>query len=56
MVEGFEKVSLEEMIFSKITEVPLKKLFIRITFLVIYQVSMLQKVLGPLGPIYLANM
>ena len=56
MVEGFEKVPLEEMILSKITEVPLKKLFIRINFLVICQVGMLQKSLGPLGPLQLANM
>ena len=56
MVEGFEKVPLEEMIFSKITEVPLKKLFIRINFLVICQVGMLQKSLGPLGPLQVANM
>ena len=51
MGEGFEKASLEEIIFSKITEAYLKKLFITISFYVIWQVSMLQKSLGPLGPI-----
>ena len=56
MVESFEKVPLEEMIISKITEVSLKKLFITINFLVICQVSMSQKSLGTLGPIQLANM
>ena len=51
MVESFEKVPLEEMIISKITEVSLKKLFITINFLVICQVGMSQKSLGTLGPI-----
>ena len=50
MVEGFEKVPSEEIIFSKITEASLKKPFITISFLVICPVSMLQKSLGPLGP------
>ena len=40
VVEGFEKVPLQEIIFSEITEVSLKKLFITISFLVICQVSM----------------
>ena len=46
MVESFEKVPLEEMIISKITEVSLKKLFITINFLVICQVKYVAKILG----------
>ena len=49
MVESFEKVPLEEIIFSKITEASLNKLFITINFLVTWQVSMSQKSLGILG-------
>ena len=56
MVESFEKVPLEEIIFSKITEASLKKLFIAINFLVICQVSMSQKSLRTLGPIELPSM
>ena len=56
MVESFEKVLLEEMIFSKITEASLKKLFVTNSFLAVYQVSMLQKSLGLLGPVQIANM
>ena len=51
MVESFEKVPLEETLFSKITEASLEKLFIAINFLVICQVSMSQKPLETLGPI-----
>ena len=56
MVESFEKVPLEEIIFSKITEASLKKLFITINFPVIFPVIMSQKSLGTLGPIWLINM
>ena len=51
MVESFEKVPLEGIIFSKITEAFLKKLFITISFPVIFPVIMSQKLLGTLGPI-----
>ena len=50
MVEGFEKVSLEEIIFSQTTEASVKKLFIKTSLLVTCQVSMLQKSLRPLEP------
>ena len=49
MAESFENVPLEEVIFSKITEASLKKLFITINFLVVCQVSISQKSLGTLG-------
>ena len=51
MAECFEKVLLEEIIFSKITEASLKKLLITINLLLICQMSMSQKSLGTLGPI-----
>ena len=56
MFESSEKVPLEEIIFCKFTKASLRKLFITINFFVICPVSMLQKSLGTLGPIWLANM
>ena len=51
MVKYSEKVPSEGIKFCKITEASLKKLLIKINFLVICPVSMSQKSLGTLGPI-----
>ena len=51
VAERFGKTPVAEIIFSKITEESLKKLFITIKFLVICQVSLSQKCLQTLEPI-----